>query len=77
MKSPLLVFILGSCILAVSFLAGPAHAAGFVQFDVPRQEGAYTVDVLPGSLTLLGGAVVCAMSECRWRDGTGQRTKQP
>ena len=42
-----------SCILAVWLLAGPAHAAGFVQFDVPRQGGAYTVDVLPGSVTLL------------------------
>ncbi|HWN67614.1 MAG TPA: hypothetical protein VNM90_08235, partial [Haliangium sp.] len=37
----------------MSLLAGPAHAAGFVQFDVPRQGGAYTVDVLPGAVTLL------------------------
>jgi hypothetical protein len=41
------------CILAVLLLAGPAHAAGFVQFDVPRQGGAYTVDVLPGAVTVL------------------------
>ncbi len=42
-----------SCILAALLLAGPAHAASFVQFDVPRQGGAYAVAVLPESLTLL------------------------
>jgi hypothetical protein len=42
-----------SCMLAALLVAGPAHAASFVQFDVPRQGGAYAVDVLPESLTLL------------------------
>jgi hypothetical protein len=49
----LVVALAGSCILAALLLAGPAHATGFVQFDVPRQGGAYTVYVLPGALTLL------------------------
>jgi hypothetical protein len=26
---------------------------------------------------LVGGAVICSLSDCRWRDGSGPRTKQP
>ena len=40
-------------VLVSLLFAGPAHAAAFLQFDVPRQGGAYAVDVLPESLTLL------------------------